>query len=213
MNETEVIGAFSDEDAARLTGVSIYQLRDWDRSGFLRPSYAPEDRRQAYSRVYSFRDIVSLRVLNALRNENGVPMQHLRKVAAELAHLGDEKWTATTLFVLGKRVVFDDPRDSKRREVVSGQRVLDVPLRVAISDTKRAIKELNHRRQGEYGHVLSGRFVQNNQPVFEGTRIPVASVKRYLDCGYSTDEVIEEFPDLSAKDIEAARTFDGSHAA
>jgi len=140
-------------------------------------------------------------------------MQHLRKVAAELAHLGDEKWTATTLFVLGKRVVFDDPRDNKRREVVSGQRVLDVPLRVAIADTKRAIKELNHRGHEEYGHVLSGRFVQNNQPVFEGTRIPVASVKRYLESGYGISEILEEFPDLTAEDIEAARAFDGSHAA
>ncbi|WP_211241998.1 DUF433 domain-containing protein [Roseivivax halodurans] len=213
MTETDLIGAFSEEDAARLTGVSIYQLRDWDRSGFLRPSYAPEDRRQAYSRVYSFRDIVSLRVLNALRNENGVPMQHLRKVAAELAHLGEDKWTATVLYVLGKRVVFDDPRDDKRREVVGGQRVFDIPLRVAISDTKRAIEDLNRRGQSAYGHVLSGRFVQNNQPVFEGTRIPVASVKRYLECGYGTDEILEEFPDLSADDIEAARTFDGSHAA
>ncbi|WP_185020713.1 DUF433 domain-containing protein [Histidinibacterium lentulum] len=213
MTETEVIGAFSEEDATRLTGVSIFQLRDWDRSGFLRPSYASEDRRQAYSRVYSFRDIVSLRVLNALRNDAGIPMQHLRKVAAELAHLGEKKWTATTLFVLGKRVVFDDPRDSKRREVVSGQRVLDIPLRVAISDTKRAIEELNHRSHGECGQVLSGRFVQNNQPVFEGTRIPVASVKRYLERGYGTDQILEEFPDLTAEDVDAARTFDGSHAA
>ena len=213
MSETDVIGAFSEEDAARLSGVSIYQLRDWDRSGFLRPSYAPEDRRQAYSRVYSFRDIVSLRVLNALRNKNSVPMQHLRKVATELAHLGDEKWTATVLYVLGKRVVFDDPRDTKRREVVSGQRVLDIPLRVAISDTKQAIEDMNHRGSAEYGHVLSGRFLQNNQPVFEGTRIPVASVKRYLECGYGTDDILEEFPDLSAEDVEAARAFDGSHAA
>jgi len=29
-------------------------------------------------------------------------VQHLRKVSSRLAHLGEERWTATTLYVLGK---------------------------------------------------------------------------------------------------------------
>lgn len=213
MHDGEVIGAFGEEDAARLSGVSVGQLRSWDRKGFLVPSYAAENRRQAYSRIYSFRDLVSLRVLNALRNEHKVPLQHLRQVAEKLAHLGDSKWTSTTLHVLGKRVVFDDPETAERREIVSDQRVFDIPLRVAISDTKKAIRDLNKRPESARGHVISQRFTQNNRPVFEGTRIPVSAVRNYLDAGYSTEAILREYPDLTAEDVNLVRDKDGNAAA
>jgi uncharacterized protein (DUF433 family) len=214
VNDQNVIGAFGEEEAARLSGLSVGQLRLWDRSGFLKPSYASASRHLPHNRIYSFRDIVSLRVLGQLRNKLKVPMQQLRKVSEKLAEFGDQKWTATTLYVLGKRVVFTDPRSKKRMEVVSRQQVLDIPLRVVISDTKRAIAEMNTRDPAELGHVVQGKFVQQNEPVFEGTRIPVMAVRRYLEAGFGVDEIVREFPLLTRDDIEAARNFDpGVHAA
>jgi uncharacterized protein (DUF433 family) len=211
-NDT-VIGAFSEIDAARLSRLSVGQLRSWDTSGFVRPSYAEPDRRMPYSRVYSFRDIVSLRVLGELRNVHRVPLQHLRKVSEALAHLGESKWSATTLYVLGKRVVFTDPRTDQRQEIVSGQQVFDIPLRVVVSDTRRAISELNERNRSSEGRVVHGKFTLQNEPVFEGTRIPVSTIKRYLDAGYSTEAILAEFPGLKLADIEAARSFDKGHDA
>lgn len=208
-----VIGAFSEEHAEQLTGISRAQLRRWDRIGFLQPSYALDDRGAPFSRMYSFRDLVALRVLNDLRNNKKVPLQHLRKVAEHLSHLGDAKWTSTTLWVLGRRVVFEDPATKLKTEVVSGQRVLDIPLRVVISDTKRAIQALNRRGGDDLGRVVRSRFVMQNEPVFSGTRVPVAAVRRYLDAGYSAEKVIREFPQLTAADVEAARAFDGRVAA
>ncbi len=213
MADNNVIGAFGEEDAARLTGLSLAQLRSWDRSGFLKPSYAPENRHLPYSRVYSFRDIVSLRVLGQLRNKYQVPLQHLRKMSQELSEFGDEKWTKSTLYVLGRRVVFTDPRTKERREVVSGQRVFDIPLKVAISDTRQAIQGLNIRAEEDAGQIVHGRFVMQNEPVFKKTRIPVATVKRFLDAGYSPEAIIREFPQLELQDIEAARAFQVSSAA
>ncbi len=213
MDDPEILGAFSERDAARLTGVSVGQLRSWDRSGFLVPSYAPDNRRQPFSRIYSFRDVVSLRVLNSLRNEHRVSLQHLRQVSRALAHLGDARWTAQTLYVLGRRVVFDDPRPSERREVVSRQRVFDIPLRVAIKDTREAVRRLNVRSEGVLGHVVSQRFVMNNRPVFEGTRIPVSSVVSYLQRGHDAATVLREFPELRHEDIKAARAQMGDSAA
>lgn len=214
MNNDTVIGAFSEADVARLSGLSVGQLRSWDRKGFVQPSYAETDRRLPYSRIYSFRDIVSLRVLGQLRIVHGVAFQHLRDVSDRLAHFGDSKWTATTLYVLGKRVVFTDPRDDQRAEVVSGQRVFDIPLRVVISDTRKAISKLNDRNETETGKVVHGKFTLQNEPVFQGTRIPVSAVKRYLDANYSPDSILREFPDLTPKDIEVARSFgEGQSAA
>ena len=106
LGDDNVIGAFSEADAARLSGLSVGQLRGWDRRDFLKPSYAEPDRSLPYSRIYSFRDIVSLRVLGQLRNVYKVTMQHLGKVSKKLEHLGDAKWSAATLYVLGRRVVF-----------------------------------------------------------------------------------------------------------
>lgn len=213
MTGENVIGAFSEEHAQRLSGVSRHQLRRWDRIGFLRPSYGWENRRSPYSRIYSFRDIVSLRVLNDLRNNKGVSLQHLREVSDALAHLGDDKWTATTLYVLGRHVVFVDPRTQHREEVVSGQQVFDIPLRVVIADTRKAIQELNRRGSGEIGHIVRGRFVMQNEPVFARTRIPVATVRRYLKAGYSDEKIIREYPELTVADIAAARSHDGPVAA
>lgn len=202
-----IIGAFSEEHAERLTGISKHQLRRWDRDGFFEPSYAFEDRRAAYSRVYSFRDIVSLRVLNDLRNVKGVSRQHLREVSRKLSHLGNARWTSTTLYVLGKRVVFVNPGTEAKEEIVSGQRVLDIPLQVVIASTRKAVDELNRRGSAETGTVVQHRFVAENQRVFAGTRIPVAAVKRYLAAGYSDRDVLSEFPALKPSDIDAARQF------
>lgn len=205
MSGGEIIGAFGVEDASRLTGLTVGQLGAWDRSGLLRPSFASENRSSPYSRVYSFRDIVSLRVLASLRLEHHVSVQHLRKVSKQLAHLGEERWTATTLFVLGRRVVFDDPETLARQEVVSGQRVFDIPLRVAIGSTRDAIREINARQERTIGQVVSDRFVMNNRPVFEGTRIPVGAVTAYLERGISLLDILREFPELRKGDVVEAR--------
>ncbi len=207
MIDDKVIGAFSEADAARLSGLTLGQLRSWDRKKFLQPSYAEANRRLPYSRIYSFRDIVSLRVLGQLRNVHKVPLQHLRKVSEHLAHLGDSKWTAITLWVIGKRVVYADPRTDQRTEIVSGQQVFDIPLRVVITETKTAIAKLNMRGTAEIGRVVHGKFTLQNEPVFEGTRIPVATVRRYLDAKFEPVAIMREFPSLTLADIDTARSY------
>lgn len=211
--DANVFGAFSEEDATKLSGVTQNQLRLWDSNGVLEASFARKNRRQPYSRVYSFRDIVSLRVLNILRNRFGVSGQHLRQVAMKLGHFGDKKWTATTLYVLGKRVVFDDPDTEQRREVVSDQQVFDIPLRAAISDTLQAIRDQNARSEEEKGHVVQKKFVLSNQEVFDGTRVPVSAVVNYLRRGASERDILAEYPDLTAKDIAAAKALHATDAA
>ncbi len=63
-----VVSAFSEEDVERLTGITVRQLRYWDGTRFFVPSLASDDRRIVYSRIYSFRDLVCLKIINAIRN-------------------------------------------------------------------------------------------------------------------------------------------------
>jgi DNA-binding transcriptional MerR regulator len=212
MESDSVIGAFSEEQASRISGVSLYQLREWDRAGFFPAAYKADQQHIPFGRLYSFRDLVSLRVLNDLRNKKKIPLSHLREVSAKLSHLGDRKWSATTLYVLGKRVVLEDPATRRREDIVSGQRVLNIPLRVVIKNTRERIKELSRRDSG-VGKFEKGKFVVHNERVFSGTRIPVSMVIEFHQAGYSAAQILREFPVLTELDVEAAIRSQGREAA
>jgi uncharacterized protein (DUF433 family) len=213
MEGNNVIGAFSEEQASHISGVSIYQLRQWDSEGFFPAAFGVGKHHVPFGRLYSFRDLVSLRVLNDLRNDKKIPLSHLRDVSAKLSHLGDQKWSGTTLYVLGKRVVLEDPATRSREDIVSGQKVLNIPLRVVIKNTRDRIKELNNRDTA-LGQFTRGKFVSYNELVFSGTRIPVSIVIEFHEAGYSLTKILQEFPDLTKTDVEAAvRAYEGREAA
>ena len=199
-----VISAFSEEDVERLTGITVRQLRYWDRTRFFAPSLADENRRQAYSRVYTFRDVVCLKVLNTIRNESKVPLQHLREVKEKLQHLGEGMWATTTLYLLDRRVIFLNPETKQREDVVSGQGILQIPLNIVRSDMERAVRSLRQRDQATVGKIAQHRGLAGNKPVIAGTRIPVKSIKAFSDAGYSIHQIREQYPVLTDSDIRAA---------
>ena len=209
MNDAAIITAFSEDQVERLTGISQRQLRYWDQTDFFKPSLASDNRREAFSRVYSFKDVASLRVLAALRKQHDVSLQHLRKVAKELPQMSDAKWTSTQLFVLDKRVVFVEPGSKQYREIVSKQYVMGPSLAVAIADTKKAIEKLRQRHADDIGQITKARNVSHNAWVIAGTRIPVTAIKRFAEDGYSVDAILKEYPTLTEADIEAALAHEG----
>jgi len=54
-------------------------------------------------------------------------------------------------------------------------------------------------------HMQPG--VRGGQPCFKGTRISVNDVLDYLASGMSSDEIIADFPELTAVHIQAAIEF------
>lgn len=209
-----VIAAFSEEQVERMTGLSKARLRYWAKTDFFKPSFIEDDLRLPYSRFYSFKDVVGLRTLEILRVKNDVPLQHLRKVAAKLSHLKDGLWTSTTLFVLKKEVYFVNPETGQPESALSGQYVLGtVPLKQVIEDTKSSIIEFSRRKKGTEGHVDRTRSIARNAWVISGTRIPVSAIKRLHEDGFSTKQIIEEYPDLTPEDVAAALQHSGASAA
>jgi uncharacterized protein (DUF433 family) len=210
---SNVVAAFSEEQVERMTGLTKGRLRYWARTDFFCPSYVEEDQRLAFSRFYSFKDIVALRTLEMLRVQNSVPLQHLRKVAAKLSHLKDDLWTKTTLFVVNKEVSFVNPDTGKPEGVLSGQYLLGIPLKQVIEDTSAEIVNISQRREETVGHVARTRSIARNAWVIAGTRIPIGSIRRLHEDGYSESRVIEEYPVLTREDIQAALRHDGVRAA
>ena len=49
--------------------------------------------------------------------------------------------------------------------------------------------------------------VRSGKPCVRGTRIAVADVLDYLGGGMSVSEVLEDFPDLAAEDVQACLSF------
>lgn len=210
---SDVIAAFSEASVERLTGLSSAQLRYWDRTGFFAPAYAGENRREPFSRIYSFRDVVGLRTLSVLRRQHNVSLQHLRQVAEKLSHLRDDLWSKTTLYVLNRRVIVHEPGSGRLQDAVSGEYVLGIPLKKIIADTKRDAERLRRRPESKIGRVERSRRVLHNTPVIAGTRIPTAAIKRYRDAGFSVERIIAEYPDLTPGDVEAALKYEESNAA
>lgn len=208
-----VIAAFSEEHAERLTGVTRSQLRYWDAIRFYIPSYAEENRHLPFSRIYSFKDIVALRVLNMLRNLHGVSLQHLRQVSKKLNRYAEDKWTGITLYVSNRKVIWQEPGTSKPQEVLSGQYIPEIMLQVIATETRRDIELLNRRDKSQHGVVVRSRFVNHNTPVLAGTRIPVNAIKRFAAAGYSTAQILKEYPDLTEKDVKAALAYETRAAA
>jgi uncharacterized protein (DUF433 family) len=202
---TNVVAAFSEEQASRLTRLSLNRLRYWAKTGFFAPSYIEEENAAApYSRFYSFKDVVALRTLEMLRVKNGVPLQHLRKVAEKLAHLRDDLWTETRLRVANRKVVFDEPESGRAREVLSGQFVEEYALVEVIGEASREVEQLKSRRPDEIGNVVQMRGVNRGAPTIAGTRIPVVSVQRLHEDGYSIEQILAEYPRLTEADVRAA---------
>lgn len=204
MSERNLVETFSEEMTSRLTGVSVRQLRYWDSDGFFSPSLAYMDRKVSFSRVYSFRDIVALKVLNTLRNDVNVSLQHLREVKQKLLALSDNLWCATTLYVHNKRVAFVNPESEVLEEVVSGQALLRIPLKVASDNMRDAVNKFRERDPTSIGKIEQKRTVASNQLVIAGTRIPVANVQAFAAAGYTIEKIKAEYPTLTEEDISAA---------
>jgi DNA-binding transcriptional MerR regulator len=196
-----VVHAFSEDHVVRLTGLSRGQLRAWDRSGFFQPHYAYENRQSAYSRIYSFRDVVGLRTVAVLMKQHRVSLQQLKNVAAELVRRGYEHWVDLKLFVVKGQVHFRRPASKDIEGVWDGQLAI-VDVVDVISDIEGRVRDLQRRTADQYGHVI------RNAPVVAGTRIPTAAIRRFHEAGYSVEQIIREYPSLAPKDVEAALEYE-----
>lgn len=210
-NET-VVAAFSADQVANLTGLTMRQLAYWDETGFFKPQYASENRRSPHSRIYSFPDIVGLRTISLLKNGYSVSMKHLKETAAKLSRYTERPWSDVKLAVWNREVSWIDPDTGKPASVVSGQYILFELIDV-IEDMRQKTEGLRTRSADEFGKVVRKRNVAHNRPVFAGTRIPVAAVVNFSEAGYSVDDILKEYPSLTRQDVEAALQAKASRSA
>ena len=203
-NLSNVIRFFGAEHVQRLTGLSAYQLREWDRAGFFAPQYAFENRRVAAGRVYSFADVVGLRTLAVLSKRHSIRLPELKKTASKLARWSATPWSSLTLYVLNREVHFHNPETGKIEGAISGQYAAAIPLENIMEDVRKESDTLRDRPKSTIGEVERHRFRMRNAWCVAGTRIPVSAIYNFSDAGYSAQDIVGQYPDLTVRDVRAA---------
>lgn len=212
------IVAFTAEQACKLTGLSMHQLRYWDTTSFFKPRATGDRPGAPFGRIYSFRDIVGLRTISILRNEHHLPLQNLRSVGTYLRDRFETPWASLQLFVVGTgrkgRVIFKDPATGTLSEARGrAQTFFPIDLGPIASDMDRRAEQLKKRRREQIGVISRNRYVAHNEHVVAGTRIPTRAVRDLHDAGFTVEKILKEYPSLRRQDVTAALRFERSRRA
>lgn len=110
----------------RAIGITYRQLDHWDRTGLVSPSIRPAVG-SGSQRLYSFRDILVLKVIKRLL-DTGVSLQQIRVAIAQLAEYGVEDLSSVTLMSDGASVYLCTSDDEVIDLITGGQGVFGIAL-------------------------------------------------------------------------------------
>ena len=196
--------AVTDKRAASLARISVRQVRYWDETGLVIPSIKRRISDRNIVRLYSFQDLLSLLVAAQLRNR--ISLQHIRRIVTQLNQRGFAEPLRDLHFAThGEQVFFQYPDGSWSGDALPDQVVFHQV--VELEALRAKISTVTARDPASAGRLVRRRGVMGSKPIFAGTRIPVETVRRYLDAGCETNEILAEYPSLTAEDIEAARNY------
>lgn len=131
--------AFSAQQACQLTGCTPHQLRYWDRVDLLRPSIQSTGGRPGRRRLYSFRDLVALRVVKSLL-DNGMSVQRVRRAWDYLRRTGDmENHLSEVKLVTDGQSIFRVASDDEG--LLDALREGQMAFFVAIDEITREVEE------------------------------------------------------------------------
>ncbi len=97
---------FSGTRAAAVVGISYRQLDYWARTDLVRPSLC-DAAGSGSRRLYSYRDLLELRVIKSLLDA-GIKLESVRKAFAYLRTQGDSDIASATLVISGSDVLLCD---------------------------------------------------------------------------------------------------------
>jgi DNA-binding transcriptional MerR regulator len=200
--------AFTGQQASRLTGLSPRVLRYWEQTDVYSASYVDERPRVPYRRIYSFRDVVSLRTLALLRKEHHVKLDDLRRTGRFLRETYPDRsdpWSELRFGLLNGRVVFRDPETGTWLTATPpGQTILPIDVAEIARATEQEAAQFIERRPEDVGVVVRQRYVLGNAWRLAGTRIPTSAVWHFHEDGADAPAIRRAYPDLADADVAAA---------
>ena len=130
---------FTAQQASRLTGCTSHQLRYWDKVKLVEPSIQSTGGRPGRRRLYSFRDLVALRVVKSLL-DNGMSVQRVRRAWDYLRRTADlEHHLAEVRLVTDGQSIFRVASDDD--ELLDALRQGQLAFFVAINEIARSVED------------------------------------------------------------------------
>lgn len=204
---SDPILALDSDRVSKLTGIPKSTLTYWENKGVFRASYVDPQRRVPFRRIYSFRDVVSLRALAQIRRDARVSFEEILQASKYLSEFYDSPWSQLRFGLVGGKLVFRDP-DTGKWAGVSGQQVLELNVEGIPEEIKQGLPAALARDTSQHGLIARNRYVLHNKPVIAGTRIPTSSIWNLHESGFSDSRILEEFPQLDMDDVRAALVFE-----
>jgi uncharacterized protein (DUF433 family)/DNA-binding transcriptional MerR regulator len=197
--------AVSDKRARELARITMSQLRYWEKTRLVVPSIRRQVSPGKTVRLYGFEDLLELLVAAELRHRPGISLQHIRRIVEYLRQRNFTSPLREVRFAThGKNIYFQYPDGSWSGDPVPDQVVISQVIDLEVVSAR--IGAMATRRDPrDAGKVVKRAGVLGGKPIFAGTRIPVGTVQRYLQAGYSTKAIVKEYPSLTPEDIDAAR--------
>src|SRR5437899_12692707 len=128
---------FTTHQACKFTGCTPRQLRYWDQIGLVEPSVQGTGGRPGVPRMYSFRDLVALRVVKSLL-DGGMSLQRVRRAWDYLnRRAGLDQHLAEVKLVTDGQSIFKVCR--KEGEVLDALRKGQMAFFVAIDEIARSV--------------------------------------------------------------------------
>lgn len=177
--------------AAVLSGASVSQLHNWRRTDLLRPEV------QENPVLYSFRDVVALRVCVRIRSE--VPLQRVRKALNRLKEWDlTEHPSAYRLLTDGDSVFLVEEDRAVDLVRKPGQRVL-LSLEDAFApfDNLQGRHVVDFRRPRPLLEVREQRL--DGWPTVERTRVPFDTVAKLVTGGVEPADVVRFYPAVTVQ--------------
>ena len=195
----ETLVVFTEAKVRALAGISQRQLRYWAQD-----LAVPVIERQVTARrgvrLYDFDGVLTVMILAELKHR-GKSLQYLRQVAKLIEH-ERLQFSELRFATSGSRVHFQRPtgewQDAERLQTIDAEVVPLEPLRERVQRSMR-------RDPAAVGQTEKRRGAMGSKELVAGTRVPVATIRRYLDRGVDVAEVLEAFPVLEREDVEAVR--------
>ena len=146
---------YPSKEVLKVVGITYRQLEYWDKTNLVKPSITTATGTGS-RRIYSFADLVCLKVTARLKKDH-ISLQRIRKsIAYLLKNFPDQtKPLIDFVFLTDGDSIFVLTKDPTKvlDTLHEGQFVLSVPIGNLVEDTKKQILKLEQQEESE-GHVF-----------------------------------------------------------
>lgn len=196
--------AVSRSQIERVTGTKLGTVDYWTRTGVIQPTLDTRVTPGRIIRQYSYLDVMALLVIQQLR-ERAISLQHIRTIASYLRAEGFTRPLTEIRYAVVAGHLFLQLPDGQWVDGRKPDQAI-VPETLALEPLRATLRSKVARGADAYGRTEKRRGAMGSKELVAGTRIAVATVRKYVQAGRTNQQILSSFPSLSSADIEVVRS-------